>query len=324
VQSDEGFAVSRVYILEAAGSFCGGLGVTILLGFGASLARVFFILSFVLSASVFCAALAKIRLCDDTLLKRYNKTSMRLAFLIPICLLACLIVGFDKTLMSYVRTVKWRKLLPSEALKGSFQTAQVEYLYGIYQGQWVAIREGSVCEALPDESTAGQIAALSLCQNPRAERVLVIGSGLGLCRELLRLPQIKHVVWAHCDNEYVQKVERFIPSELRIGDGRFYRFGGDVRSMLAREKGYYDIVILNLPEATSSILNRYYTVKFYQQVKKALRPDGILAVRMAGGENIMGTELINLGASTKLTLEKAFSQLVLTPGEETWFIGAYR
>jgi Na+-translocating ferredoxin:NAD+ oxidoreductase RnfG subunit len=34
----------------------------------------------------------------------------------------------------------------------------------------------------------------------------------------------------------------------------------------------------------------------------------------------MGTELINLGASTKLTLEEVFSQLVLTPGEETWFI----
>jgi len=36
----------------------------------------------------------------------------------------------------------------------------------------------------------------------------------------------------------------------------------------------------------------------------------------------MGTELINLGASTKLTLEKVFSQLVLTPGEDTWFIAS--
>ncbi len=322
VQRDEKLVVSRVYILEAAGSFCGGLGVTFLLSLGVSPARIFFILGFVLSASVFCAALAKIRLCDDTPLKRYCKPIAGLAFLIPICLLACLTVRIDKTLMGYVRTVKWTKLLPSEALKGSFQTAQAEYLYGMYQGQWLVIREGSVCEALPDESTAGQIAALSLCQNPGAERVLVIGSGLGLCRELLRLPQIERVVWAHCDNEYAQEVERYIPLELKINDGRFYRAGGDVRSMLTEEKGYYDIVILNLPEATSSVLNRYYTVEFYQQVKEALRPDGILAVRMAGGENIMGTELINLGASTKLTLEKAFSQLVLTPGEETWFIAS--
>ena len=36
----------------------------------------------------------------------------------------------------------------------------------------------------------------------------------------------------------------------------------------------------------------------------------------------MGTELINLGASTKLTLEKVFSKLVLTPGEDPWFIAS--
>ena len=322
VQQDEELAVSRVYILEAAGSFCGGLGVTLLLGLGASSAKVFFILAFILSASVFCAALAKVRSCNTPLLRRYYKAAAGLAFLLPVCLLACLIVGIDKDLMGYVRTVKWRKLLPVQSLKGSFQTAQAEYLYGIYQGQWVAVREGSVCEALPDESTAGQTAALSLCQNPGAERILVIGSGLGLCRELLRLPQIKHVAWAHCDNEYVQEVERYIPAELRINDERLYRVGGDVRSMLAKEKGYYDIVILSLEEATSSVLNRYYTVEFYQQVKEALRPEGVLAVRMAGGENIMGTELINLGASTKLTLEKVFSRFVLTPGEETWFIAS--
>lgn len=322
VQQDEELAVSRVYILEAAGSFCGGLGVTVLLGFGASSVRIFFILTFILSASVFCAALAKVKSCDTPLLRRYYKVTAGLAFLIPVCLLACLIVGFDKRLMDYVQAVKWTKLLPAEALKGSFQTAQAEYLYGIYQGQWLAVREGSVCEALPDESTSGQIAALTLCQNPGSENILVIGSGLGLCRELLRLPQIKHVAWAHCDNEYVQKIERYIPAELRINDERFYRIGGDVRSMLTKEKGYYDIVIVNLPEATSSVLNRYYTVEFYRQVKESLRPEGILAVRMAGGENIMGTELINLGASTKMTLGKVFSQLVLTPGEETWFIAS--
>ncbi|GAF95996.1 unnamed protein product, partial [marine sediment metagenome] len=36
--------------------------------------------------------------------------------------------------------------------------------------QWVAMREGSVCETLPDESTAGRIAAIGLCQNPDARR----------------------------------------------------------------------------------------------------------------------------------------------------------
>ena len=322
VRRDQGLAVSRVYIIEAAGSFVGGLGVTVLLGLGVSLVRVFFILAFILSSSVFLAQLAKARQYSDPALKKSSRVRTRLVFLVPLCVLLCLAVRADKALMRYVRVIKWTKLLPKEALIGSFQTAQAEYLYGIYQGQWIAVREGSVAEALPDEATAGRIAAIGLCQNPDAERVLVIGSGLGLCREFLRLSQIEHVTWTHCDNEYVREVNRFIPQELKISDNRFYQLAGDVRSLLAGKKRYYDIVILNLPDVTSSVLNRYYTLEFYRRVKESIRPNGVLGVRVAGGENIMGTELINLGASTKLTLGKVFSQLVLTPGEDTWFIAS--
>jgi len=224
--------------------------------------------------------------------------------------------------MSRTRIVKWTKLLPKEALKGSFQTAQAEYLYGTYQGQWVAVREGSVAEALPDESSAGRTAAIALCQKPDARKVLVIGSGLGLCRGFLQLPQIKQVIWTHCDSEYVRKVNDFIPLELKINDERFEPNTADVRLLLSKKQKSFDIVILNLPEATSSVLNRYYTLEFYRQIKDSLVSGGVLAVRTAGGENIMGTELVNLGASTKLTLEKVFSKLVLAPGEDTWFIAS--
>jgi NosR/NirI family nitrous oxide reductase transcriptional regulator len=175
---------------------------------------------------------------------------------------------------------------------------------------------------LPDESSAGRIAAITLCQKPDAGNVLVIGSGLGLCRELLQLPQIEKVTWTHCDSEYVQKVNEFIPPGLKITDERFEPLAADVRSMLADKQKSFDIVILNLPDATSSVINRYYTLEFYRQIKESLSPAGVFAVRTAGGENIMGTELVNLGASMKRTLEKVFSQLVLAPGEDTWFIAS--
>ncbi|MFB0525327.1 MAG: FMN-binding protein, partial [Phycisphaerae bacterium] len=309
VKQEGQFAVSHVYIVEAAGSFLGGLGATVLLGLGVSSARIFFILALILSLSALWIQLAKS--------KRWVW-----AFL-PTLILVCLIAGVDKHLSQQVRIIKWNKLLPQGRLTGSFHTAQAEYLYGVYQEQWVAVREGSTCEVLPDYESAGRIAAISLCQNPQASRILVIGSGLGLCRQFLRLPQIETISWAHCDSEYVQKINKFIPPELKINDQRFHTLLGDIRSSLTEKKQYYDLVIINLPDATSSVLNRYYTLEFYRQIKEALRPNGVLAVRVAGGENIMGTELINLGASIKLTLEKVFSQPpVLVPGEDTWFIAS--
>jgi len=307
-------AVSGVYIIEAAGSFLGGLGATVLLGLGVSSAKIFFILAFVLSLSAIWVRLAKTR--------RWGW-----AF-VPVFILVSLIAGVDKHLSQQIRIIKWNKLLPQGKLTGSFQTAQAEYLYGIYQDQWVAVREGSTAEVLPDYESAGRIAAISLCQNLQASRILVIGSGLGLCRQLLRLPQIQTISWAHCDSEYVQKINFILPPELKINDQRFHTLLGDIRSLLSRAQGHvsrapnYDVVIINLPDATSSVLNRYYTLEFYRQIKDALRQNGILAVRIAGGENIMGTELINLGASTKLTLQSVFSKLVLVPGEDTWFIAS--
>jgi len=324
VQQGDKIPVSHVYMIEAAGSFAGGIGVTFLLGFGISPARIFLLLALILSFSVFFVRLAGIFVPDSRraagLAGRF--LACALSFLVPLFICLCLVRGFDESLMNHIRIVKWAKLLPKNALTGSFQTAQAEYLYGSYQSQWIAIREGSVAEALPDESAAGQIAAIALCQKPDARKLLVIGSGLGLCRGLLQLPQIEKVTWTHCDSEYVQMVNEFIPSGLKIIDERFEPLTGDIRSLLATKQESFDIVILNLPDATSSVLNRYYTLEFYRQVKESLGPTGILAVRTAGGENIMGTELVNLGASTKQTLEKVFSKLVLAPGEDTWFIAS--
>jgi len=322
VEKDQKLPVSQVYIIEAAGSFLGGLGVTVLLALGISSARIFFILALFVSLSAVLAQFTKARQHSIPTLKKTAKIKAQLMFLIPLCILLCFFIKADKTLMRYVRVVKWTKLLPADSLAGSFQTAQAEYLYGVYQSQWVVMSQGSVIETLPDDSTASRIAAIGLCQKPDSTKVLVIGSGLGLCQQFLHLPQIQTISWAHCDSEYVQKVDIVIPSDFKIIDDRLHRLAGDIRSLLAEEKKAFDIVILNLPDATSSALNRYYTLEFYRQVKAALKPNGIFQVRVAGGENIMGTELINLGASTKLTLEKVFSQLVLTPGEDTWFIAS--
>ena len=322
VQQDQRLPVSHVYMLEAAGSFAGGVGATILLGFGVSPARIFLLLALILSLSVFFIRLVGIFMPDtrkaDGHIRRFITCALSFLILLVVCF--SLVRGFDETLMSRMRIIKWTKLLPREALTGSFQTAQAEYLYGSYRDQWIAIREGSVAEALPDESSAGRIAAIALCQKPDARNVLVIGSGLGLSRELLKLPQIQRVVWTHCDSEYVQKISGYIPSALKINDERFKPHAADIRALLANKQQSFDIVILNLPDVTSSVLNRYYTLEFYHQVKESLVPGGVLTVRTAGGENIMGTELVNLGASTKLTLEKVFSKLVLSPGEDTWFI----
>lgn len=314
VRRDTTSAVSRVYLLESLGSFVGGLGTTALLAYGVSSVQVFLVISFILLLAV---------LSSLFLVSQVNrKIATGFAVFAAVLFGFMIISGGGTTLTKFVDTVKWSRLLPAETLAGSFQTAQAEYLYGQYQNQWVVVRQGSVIEAVPDPTSAGRIIALTLALNPKARRVLIIGSGLNLCRQFLQLPQLDRLVWAEPDGEYISNVLRILPPDLGIAGKRFESWTGDVRSMLASGQQRFDLVIVNMPDVLSSVSNRYWTLDFYGQVKRSLNPDGILAICAASGENIMGTELVTIGASAKQTLSRVFVNMVFVPGDLAWFIAS--
>jgi len=146
------FGVSKVYILEAAGSFAGGLMVTYFLASGVSFVMIFFVLCFIVTLSSLAAQISRAKQRTDINFR--NKLQVGLAALIFVLL--CFTLRADNMLTDYVRGLRWRKLLAKEALSGSFQTAQAEYLYGVYQSQWIVLRQGSICQALPAEAAAGQ------------------------------------------------------------------------------------------------------------------------------------------------------------------------
>jgi spermidine synthase len=296
--------VADVYVFESVGSFAGGLAVTLMLVSGFNTFLVFFVIAFILSSSFY-------------FLRPRNYRGLA----IPLILISCMVFRVDVKLIESVRIFKWTKLLPAESYNGSFQTAQAEYLYGSCNGQWTVCREGSACEIMPDPESAWKIIAVHLAQNPRAEKVLVIGSGMNLCREILRIPQISDLAWAHYDNGYVSEINKYMPLGLRIDDKRFHPLGkGDIREFLAKKKNHYDIVIVNVPDVTTSILNRYFTLEFNELVKNSIAANGLLGIRLSGGENVIGPELAFIGASAMATLGKTFSHIEIVPGDTTWLL----
>lgn len=311
VERTHAFPVSRVYILEAVGSLAGGLAVTALLFWHVPMVRIALLLAVALSIAVLLSGFWDGR-----------RIALALPAVTIVLAATILLTGNDRVLTHSMQTAEWSRLLPREALRGAFQTTQAEYLYGQYSDQWIAMREGSVCETLPGEEEAGRTAATVLCQNPSAGRILVIGSGLGLCDRFLRLPQVMHVAWAHPDTEYAERLLQCLPDEFAVKDSRFHPVADEVRGYLAGARSEFDAVVLNLSDAAGSAFNRYYTVEFYERVKASLRPGGAVAVSIAGGEDVLGAEMVGLGASTRTTLAKVFAHQILVPGEQTWLIAS--
>ncbi len=300
--------VAQVYRLEALGSLAGGAGATLLLGLGWPPARLFLLLT----VPVALAAAAV----------RHAQTRGWRWLLLPALLLAALAAGADRPLDRWLQRGKWDRLLPGTDFGGAFRTPQGEYLHGTVQGRWVVLRDGAACEALPFGGGDGRTAALALCQQPRAADILVVGSGLGLCQAFLTLDTVRQVAWAQGDSGFMRQIAAHAPPDLRVADRRLRRLEGDLRTRLTAEGARYDLVILNLPDTTRAVMNRFHTLEAFRIMRRALRPGGVLAVAVGGGANRMGDERLLLGAAMRATLLQVFPDLVLAPGEESWMLAA--
>ncbi|MBI2439946.1 MAG: 4Fe-4S binding protein [Lentisphaerae bacterium] len=305
--------VGRVYILEALGSFAGGVGVTLLLVGGVSGENVGLSAAALLAFAVFlCRALRK-------------QGDAWVGALLPLLvILTAQLAGVGNSLERAHNLSAWQRLLPQESYRGSFTTPQARYLHGEYHGQIVVMAWQSVLDSIPNSEHAAEIVALHLAQNPGARRFLIIGSGsFSICRRLLDLPQAETITWLDPDPDYPQHLLSILPESLRAGAERLEIPRGDVRRYLrASKRSSYDIVILNLPAIRTLALNRYFTREFFLLLKDHLAAEGLLSVRVTAGENYMGDELVNAGASVFCTLGSVFPNLTLKPGEESWLLAS--
>ena len=302
----EGLPVARVYVLETLGAFSGGIMVTLLLARGITMAAT--------------AAWAALVLAGAALSVR-PASPMRVGLVV--LLLAGLASGAAGRWAGFDNQLEWRQLLPEDGYEGTFTTAQAKYLYGHNEGQFVVMAWGGVCEAPGNRIHASEVIAATLAQRPAAREIMVVGpDSLSICRELFELGQVRRVTWLHPDPKYPQALVRTLrrdgwtpPPDLEIP-------AIDMRSFLRKCTSVYDLVILNLPEPASLVLNRYYTVEFFGLLKRVLGGKGAVALRVSGGENYLGEELGYLGSSALSTLQSVFNEVAIKPGEESWFIAS--
>ena len=307
---------ARVYMVEALGSFLGGATVTLLLVNG------------VAAESVLCwaAAVLVAGAAAGWFAAEKSKRSSVSAIVLLMLLAALSLFGVSGLANSWGRwndQVQWSRLLPPEEFRGSFTTAQTEYLYGQRDGQFVVMSWGGVSEALPNTEHASEVIALTLAQHPTAQNVLVMGTdSLGICLRLRALPQIREIVWLHPDREYPPAVLRVLPVATKATAQQLEVPGDEVRAYLQSHRRRFDLVLVNLPDPTTLVLNRYWTREFFKMVEEALADGGVACARLTGAANYMGDERVYLGSSALATLKSVFRNVTLKPGDESWLIAS--
>ena len=128
------------------------------------------------------------------------------------------------------------------------------------------------------------------------------------------------MTYVELDPAIVAAGRRLVAGNLE--DPRIILAAADGRRFVRESRGRFDVVIVDLPDPSTSQLNRYYTAGFFSEARGALEPDGVLAFGLGHYENFAGPELARLLSSARRTLQGAFGRVVMIPGGRVFFLAS--
>ena len=161
----------------------------------------------------------------------------------------------------------------------------------------------------------------ALCQRPHSKRVLLVGGGVaGDIREILRYPDVNEVTCIELDPSLLEAGNRLVPRNL--SGPRVHVEARDARRFIQGQRNRYDAVIVDLPDPSTSQVNRFYTLEFFRSVNAALAPGGVLGFAVGHYENFVGPELARLLSSARRTASGAFRNTVMIPGGRVFFLAS--
>jgi spermidine synthase len=161
----------------------------------------------------------------------------------------------------------------------------------------------------------------AMSQRPDARNVLLVSGGVtGTAREILRYPAVTAVTYVELDPQIVEAGRNFLAENL--ADARIKIVATDGRRFVRQTAERFDVVIIAVPDPSTSQLNRFYTAEFFAEVKRALAPGGVLTFGLGRYENYVSPELAQMLASAHRTLRESFANVRLIPGGRVFFLAS--
>lgn len=136
-----------------------------------------------------------------------------------------------------------------------------------------------------DDKYAEALIHMPMAVAQKREHVLIIGSGGGIStRETLRYPEVKEITAVDIDAtmmEFGKNLEPLVRfNQGSLNNPKVCTIIQDGRIFLENSSGKWDVIIIDLPEPTSSYpeLGRLFSVEFYNILKEHLEPGGAITV----------------------------------------------
>jgi spermidine synthase len=311
--------IGRIYIAEAVGSIIGGVAFTFFL---VTRYNAFQIAALSGSLVFLMAGILVLVYGDGKLKFVLLIRKMNFALLIGVVsFVGCGVYGYTffsstaNTLHNLTIEKRWESMHRDIELVKSVDSKYENLALGIQAGQYVLFTNGQYASIFPDEYGAAVTAHFYMTEHPAPRNVLLIGGGAeGLIGEILKHP-VEKLDYVELDPKLLDLLFEYLPSDTKhaLKDPRVSVIYADGRYYVKQAERRYDVVILNIPDPTNAMLNRFYTLESFQEVQHILNPGGVVITEVSSSLHLQ-EDPANYTGSIYKTLRTLFPYILVVPG----------
>ncbi len=171
----------------------------------------------------------------------------------------------------------------------------------------------------PDFEHVEALSHMTVYASDEPSRVLLIGGGPDVIREVLKHPEVRELIYAQPDPEIVR-----LMSDLGLfpNDDRLRVVFMDAKTFLIRYGGKLGAIVMDIPPPATITLNRYYTAQFWRLVDSRLERGGTVGFTLPWSLSYVPQELEMLNASVLNALRSEFAHAVVMSDGENLFLAS--
>ena len=308
---DSAAQIAWVYILEAIGSILGGIACS------------FFLIKYFSSMEILVGlailnVLACLYISNEIFRSSFRKLIKGAALLWLVALFIFVATGMFQLLDTKSLELAWRplRLISSQnSIYGNIAVTKTDKQISFFSN-------GLHNFTVPDKLSQEEAVHFSMLQHQQPKEILLIGGGIGgLVSEILKYP-INYIDYVELDPLIVEMGDKYL-SETKYAikeNSKVNVINIDGRLWIKKADRKYDVIIINIPNPFTAQLNRFYTLEFFQELKRAMKSKGVASFSVTASENYISTDLGKFLGSINNTLKTVFNDVKVIPGDSAFFL----
>jgi spermidine synthase len=179
----------------------------------------------------------------------------------------------------------------------------------------------AIVTPVPDIASLEEFAHFPLLLHEQPKDILVINAAAGgFIREILKHSP-ERLDYLELDPQVIAMLKKY-PSALtaeELSDQRVRIFPVDGRFFIRTTATKYDVVLIGVSGPGDLSSNRFFTLEFFDLLKKTVNPGAIVAFRLPGSQTYFSKELLDLNSCIYHGLRSVFPCVRVIPGDLTLY-----